>query len=146
MIVSFWLSELTLVKSSGRTALGNSFICKLSNCPKPEKCFAPALKKNLSVEMSSLKPLCCSWIEHLCLFHTTVKNRLDSCSMNTIAMCSSLIPLNVFENTDSDGTHNDFVGMLTYIHSQMFQACNEWSYLNVYLLYLVIWQNLQVVG
>lgn len=143
MIVSFWLSELTLVKSSGGTALGDSFICKLSNCPKPVKCFAPALK-NLSVAMPSLKLCRCSWIEHLCFFHGIDKNRVDSSSMNTITTCSSLIPLNIFENTDSDGTHNNFVGMLTYVSSQMFQACNELYCLSVYILHLVIWQNLQV--
>lgn len=58
--------------------------------------------------------------------------------MKTITMCSSLIPLNISENTDSDGMHYSFVYMLMDLSSQMLQAHNELHCHNVYVIYLVI--------
>lgn len=114
MIVWFLLSELTLVMSSGRTALGDSLIYRLRNCPKSVKSFAPALKFHL-VQKSSLRLYCCPWVLHLFSFHRVVRNKVNTSTMNTITMWGSLILLSIFGNANSDGTHHNFVGS-----SQMF--------------------------
>lgn len=54
--------------------------------------------------------------------------------MKTVTVCSSLIPLNISENTNSDGMHYSFVCMLMDLSSQMFQARNELHCHNVYVI------------